>query len=83
MTFHGRENSLEVMDILDNGRPTITLPSKSTADMAQFLLDNGVNPQRKVAICERLSYSNERVVASTIEKVAQSNFTYMCVMVIY
>ena len=83
MTFHGRENCLEVMDILDNGRPTITLPSKSAADMAQFLLDNGVNPKRKVVICERLSYSNEKVVASTIEKVAQSNFTYMCVMVIY
>lgn len=83
MTFHGRENSLEVMDILDNGRPTITLPSKSTKDMALFLLDNGVDPQRKVAICERLSYPDEKMVTSTLEEVAQSDFTYMCVMVIY
>jgi len=83
MTFHGRENSLEVMDILDNGRPTITLPSKSTKDMARFLLDNGVDPQRKVAICERLSYPDEKMVTSTLEEVAQSDFTYMCVMVIY
>jgi len=83
MTFHGRENSLEVIDILDNGRPTIALPSKSTKDMAQFLLDNGVDPQRKVAICERLSYSDEKVVSSTLQEVAHSDFTYMCVMVIY
>ncbi|PKL66347.1 MAG: cobalt-precorrin-7 (C(5))-methyltransferase [Methanobacteriales archaeon HGW-Methanobacteriales-1] len=83
MTFHGRENSLEVIDILDNGRPTIALPSKSTRDMAQFLLDNGVDPQREVAICERLSYPDEKVVSSTLQEVAQSDFTYMCVMVIY
>jgi cobalt-precorrin-7 (C5)-methyltransferase len=83
MTFHGRENSLEVIDILDNGRPTIALPSKSTKDMAQFLLDNGVDPQRKVAIGERLSYPDEKMVTSTLEEVAQSDFTYMCVMVIY
>ncbi len=83
MTFHGRENSLEVIDILDNGRPTIALPSKSTRDMAQFLLDNGVDPQREVAICERLSYSDEKIVSSTLQEVSQSDFTYMCVMVIY
>ncbi len=83
MTFHGRENSLEVIDILDNGRPTIALPSKSTRDMALFLLDNGVDPQRKVAIGERLSYPDEKVVVSTLEEVAQSDFTYMCVVVIY
>jgi cobalt-precorrin-7 (C5)-methyltransferase len=83
MTFHGRENSREIIDILDNGRPTIVLPSRSTRDMARFLMDNGVDPQRKVAICERLSYSDEKVVSSTLEEVAQSDFTYMCVMVVY
>jgi cobalt-precorrin-7 (C5)-methyltransferase len=46
-------------------------------------MDNGVDPQRKVAICERLSYSDEKVVSSTLEEVAQSDFTYMCVMVVY
>ena len=83
MTFHGRENSLEVIDILDNGRPTIALPSKSTKDMALFLLDNGVEGNRKVAIGERLSYPDEKVVFTTLKEVADSDFTYMCVMVIY
>lgn len=83
MTFHGRENSREIIDILDNGRPTIALPSRSTRDMAQFLMDNGVDPQRKVAICERLSYEDEKMVSSTLEGVANSDFTYMCVMMVY
>jgi cobalt-precorrin-7 (C5)-methyltransferase len=83
MTFHGREDFGEILDILDNGRPTIALPSRSTADMAQFLMDNGVDPQRKATICERLSYPEERIVKSSLKEVAKSDFTYMCVMIIY
>jgi cobalt-precorrin-7 (C5)-methyltransferase len=83
ITFHGREDFKEILDILDNGRPTIALPSRSTADMAQFLLDNGIDPERKVTICERLSYAEEKVVKSTLKEVSDSNFNYMCVMVIY
>ncbi len=83
MTFHGRENFQEILPILDNGRPTITLPSRSTADMANFLMDNGISPDRKVTVCERLSYPEEKVVEITLKEVAESEFTYMCVMVIY
>jgi len=83
MTFHGREDFTEILEILDNGRPTIALPSRSTSDMARFLLDNGIHPDRKVTICERLSYPEERVVESTLKEIAESEFTYMCVMIIY
>lgn len=83
MTFHGREDFEEILKILDNGRPTITLPSRSTRDMAQFLLDNGIDPRRKVTICERLSYPEEKIVKSTLEEIVKSEFTYMCVMIIY
>ncbi|MBU4534922.1 MAG: cobalt-precorrin-7 (C(5))-methyltransferase [Euryarchaeota archaeon] len=83
MTFHGRENFQEILPILDNGRPTITLPSRSTADMANFLMDNGISPDRKVIVCERLSYPEEKVVEMALKEVAESEFTYMCVMVIY
>lgn len=83
MTFHGRENFQEILPILDNGQPTIALPSRSTADMARFLMDNGISPERKVIVCERLSYPEENVVETTLKEVAESEFTYMCVMVIY
>ena len=62
---------------------TIALPSRKVRDMAQFLLDNGVDEDRKVVVCERLSYPDERIVDSTLGEIAESEFTYMCIMVIY
>ena len=82
MTFHGRENIEEILPIIDNGKETIALPSRKVKDMAQFLIDNDVNPDRKVIVCERLSYPDERVVEASLKEISESEFTYMCVMVI-
>ena len=83
MTFHGRENIEDILPVINNGKTTIALPSRKVKDMAQFLLDNGVDEDRKVVVCERLSYPDEKVVESTLKEIAQSEFTYMCIMVIY
>ena len=83
MTFHGRENIEDILPVINNGKPTIALPSRKVKDMAQFLLDNGVEENRKVVVCERLSYPDERIVESTLKDIAQSEFTYMCIMIIY
>ena len=68
---------------INNGKTTIALPSKKVRDMAQFLLDNGVDEHREVVVCERLSYDDEKIVRSTLKDIANSEFTYMCIMVIY
>ena len=89
MTFHGRENIEDILKVINNGKTTIALPSKKVRDMAQFLLDNGVDEHREVVVCERLSYDDEKIVRSTLKDiandsgVANSEFTYMCIMVIY
>lgn len=83
LTYHGRENSTDVINILDNGRATIMLPSRSVADMSSFLIKNGVDEDRKVVVCERLSYPEEKIVETTLGEVVDSEFTYMCIMVIY
>ena len=83
MTFHGRENIEDILPIINNGKTTIALPSRKVKDMAQFLIDNGVDEDRKVVVCERLSYTDENIVESTLKQIAQSEFTYMCIMVIY
>lgn len=83
MTFHGRENIEDILKVINNGKTTIALPSKKVRDMAQFLLDNGVDEHREVVVCERLSYDNEKIVRSTLKDIANSEFTYMCIMVIY
>lgn len=83
MTFHGRENIEDILGVINNGKPTIALPSRKVRDMAQFLLDNGVDGERPVTVCERLSYDDERVVNATLSQIAESEFTYMCIMIIY
>ena len=82
MTFHGRENIEDILDVIDNGRITIALPSRKVKDMAQFLLDNGVDPDRRVTVCERLSYPDEKIVSTSLKSVAASEFTYMCIIII-
>ncbi|MDO5823170.1 cobalt-precorrin-7 (C(5))-methyltransferase [Methanobrevibacter sp.] len=83
MTFHGRENIDEILSVINNEKTTIALPSRKVRDMAQFLLDNGVEEDRKVVVCERLSYPDEKIVEATLKDIAESEFTYMCIMVIY
>lgn len=83
MTFHGRENIEDILKVINNCKTTIALPSKKVRDMAQFLLDNGVDEHREVVVCERLSYDDEKIVRSTLKDIANSEFTYMCIMVIY
>ena len=83
MTFHGRENVEDILPVINNGKITIALPSRKVKDMAQFLLDNGIDADRKVVVCERLSYPDEKIVASTLNDIAESEFTYMCIIVIY
>ncbi|WP_400253676.1 cobalt-precorrin-7 (C(5))-methyltransferase [Methanobrevibacter smithii] len=83
MTFHGRENIEDILKVINNGKTTIALPSKKVRDMAQFLLDNGENENRQVVVCERLSYDDEKIVQSTLKDIASSEFTYMCIMIIY
>jgi cobalt-precorrin-7 (C5)-methyltransferase len=82
MTFHGRENIEDILPVINNGKVTIALPSRKVRDMAQFLLDNGIEAERKVTVCERLSYPDEKIVRSTLSDIAESEFTYMCIMII-
>jgi cobalt-precorrin-7 (C5)-methyltransferase len=83
ITLHGKGNSDAILDLLDNGKPTIVLPDFRVEKLAQFLLENGINPERKVTVCERLSYPDERLFKGTVKNVASEEFSYLCVMVIY
>jgi cobalt-precorrin-7 (C5)-methyltransferase len=83
LTLHGKGNSGVILDFMDNGKSTIVLPDFRVEKLAQFLLENGVDPERKVAVCERLSYPDERVFKGTLKEVAAMDFTYLCVVVIY
>ena len=83
LTLHGKGNSQAILDYLDNEKPTIVLPDFRVDKLAQFLLENGIQPERKVAVCERLSYPDEKLFKGNLKEVADMEFSYLCVMVIY
>lgn len=83
ITLHGKGVSSELLKALENGKPTMILPNFNVKEIVKFLLDNGVNPQKEVAICEKLSYPDERVVKMALKDVLNENFSYMCVIVVF
>ncbi|CEA13765.1 precorrin-6y C5,15-methyltransferase (decarboxylating) subunit CbiE [Methanobacterium formicicum] len=83
LTLHGKGNSQVILDYVDNGKPTMVLPDFRVEKLAQFLIDEGTNPERKVSVCERLSYPDERIVTGNLREIAYMEFSYLCVMVVY
>ena len=83
ITMHGKGNSEDVLKLVDNRKPTIILPNRSVEELADFLIDNGVDPAREIAVCEKLSYPDEKIVKSTLNEVLNMKFSYMCVVVVY
>ncbi|MCE5213788.1 MAG: precorrin-6y C5,15-methyltransferase (decarboxylating) subunit CbiE [Methanobacterium sp.] len=83
VTLHGKGVSNDLLDLLENGKPTVILPNFDLNEIARFLLDHDVDPQREVVICEKLSYPDERIVKMSLGDVLKDDFSYMCVMVIF
>jgi cobalt-precorrin-7 (C5)-methyltransferase len=62
LTLHGKGTSEDFLDVIDNGKPTIVLPNFKPAELAELLIKKGIDKNRKAAICEKLSYENEKVI---------------------
>jgi cobalt-precorrin-7 (C5)-methyltransferase len=83
ITLHGKGISKELLKALDKGKPTIILPNFNVEELIRFLIDNGVDGKRKAAVCEKLSYPDERVIKTSLSGLLEDEFSYMCIIVIY
>ncbi|HSQ02159.1 MAG TPA: precorrin-6y C5,15-methyltransferase (decarboxylating) subunit CbiE [Methanobacterium sp.] len=83
ITMHGKGISKEILNMLANGKPTIIIPNKTIEEITRFLIENGVDPKRDVAVCEKLSYSDERIKKTILKNLLNEKFGYMCVLVVY
>lgn len=83
ITLHGKGDSFKLLELIDNGKPTMVLPNLNVNETAKYLLNNGVDSGRKVVVCEKLSYPDERILEMTLTDILGENFSYMCVMVIF
>jgi len=81
--MHGKGISESIIEIINNEKPTIIIPNSKPQELAAFLTEKGIEKERKVAICEKLSYEDEKVIEMTLKEVLSEEFSYMCVMVVY
>jgi len=83
VTMHGKGILEDILDTINNGKPTIMLPNFKPAELAAYLIENGIDPDRKAAICEKLSYDDEKIIETSLKNISEMEFSYMCVMVVY
>ncbi len=83
ITMHGKGISEDILNVINNGKPTIMLPNFKPAELANYLIENGIDPDREAAICEKLSYDDEKIIETSLKYISEMEFSYMCVMVVY
>ncbi|WP_414470076.1 precorrin-6y C5,15-methyltransferase (decarboxylating) subunit CbiE [Methanobacterium sp. ACI-7] len=83
VTMHGKGISEDILDTINNEKPSIILPNFKPRELAQFLIENGIDRNKKAAVCEKLSYEDERIIEGSLEDIAEMEFNYMSVIVIY
>lgn len=83
VTMHGKGISEDILDAINNEKPSIILPNFKPCELAQFLIENGIDMNKKAAVCEKLSYEDERIIEGSLEDISKMEFNYMSVIVIY
>ncbi len=87
-SFHGgasHEEKVRLVKALREERTVILLPdnkSFSPSEIAKFLIDNGIDRETPVGVCEKLTLKNERTAINTLAGILKSNFDPLCVMTI-
>lgn len=87
-TFHDEVSDDEkekLISAVKCGRTILLLPNSKNftpKDIATFLIEFDTDKNMPVYICENITLENEKITASTLEKVSKMTFGSLCVMVI-
>jgi cobalt-precorrin-7 (C5)-methyltransferase len=79
------EEKAQLANAVEEGKDILLLPDPkafSPREIASFLIAAGLGKDTPVFICENVTLSDEKVVESTLARVAVLDFDALCVMVI-
>jgi len=87
ISFHGRPDpeKSKLAEAIGNGKLAVILPdprSFQPDQIARYLIEAGINPTTPAAVCENLTYPNERVTESDLLMLSSKKFGPMCIMVV-
>ncbi len=82
LTLHGKEKNRKILlDLIKNNEKVIFLPSNLKEDV-RYLINNGINPEKRIWVCENLTYGNEKIINDNLSNILNRNFSYLCVCII-
>ena len=86
LSFHGRPDAekARLVEAVGNGKMTMILPDpKFQPDqISKYLIDSGIDPRTPAAVCENLTYVNERITEGDLRTISSEKYGPMCLMVI-
>lgn len=87
LSFHGRPDAekAKLTEAVRNGKLAVILPdprSFQPDQIARYLIDSGIDPRTPAAVCESLTYANERVTEGDLLMLSSEKFGPMCIMVV-
>ncbi|MEM3437574.1 MAG: precorrin-6y C5,15-methyltransferase (decarboxylating) subunit CbiE [Nitrososphaerales archaeon] len=87
-SFHegvSHEKKERLVEAVKRERSIILLPDPKSFppnEIAKFLINNGINEETMVSICENLTLPNERIFMGTLKRILNLDFSPLCVMVV-
>ena len=87
LSFHGRpnEDKAKLAETVRNGKLTVIIPdprSFQPDQIAKYLIDSGIDPSTPAAVCESLTYNNERITEGDLLMLSSEKFGPMCLMMV-
>ena len=86
LSFHGQPDAerTRLVEAVGNGKMAMILPDpKFQPDqISKYLIDSGIDPKTPAAVCENLTYVNERITEGDLQTISSEKFGPMCLMVI-
>jgi len=82
LTLHGKEkNKKLLLELIKNNKKVIFLPSNDLRKDISYLIKNGIDANKKIIICENLTYPNERIINCKLKEVLDLDISYLVVCI--
>jgi len=87
LSFHGQPDTekMKLAEAIKNGKSSLILLDPKTCQpnqISKYLIDSGIDPKTPAAVCENLTYPNERITEVDLQEILSKTFDSMCLMVI-
>jgi len=87
LSFHGRSDAekAKLTETVRTGKLAVIIPDPTSFQpdqIATYLIDSGVDPRTPAAVCENLTYVNERITEGDLLMLSSGKFEPMSLMLI-